>query len=64
MILIIGVVNVAGGFNVADQGAIGGLIGYLDMLNSTFKVAQEWKIKRLTFSSTGGLYIGSPGQAK
>ncbi len=40
-----------------------GLKGYFDMLDATFRVAQEWKVKRVTFSSTGGLYLGLQGTA-
>ena len=56
-----GIVNVAGGFKAEGQGAIAGLIGYLDMLNGTFQIAQEWKVNRVLFSSTVGLYFGIPG---
>ena len=31
------------------------------MLNNVFQLAQEWKVKRVTFSSTGGMYLGLPG---
>jgi UDP-glucose 4-epimerase len=31
------------------------------MLDATFRVAQEWKVKRVTFSSTGGMYLGLQG---
>jgi UDP-glucose 4-epimerase len=40
-----------------------GLRGYFDMLEATFRVAQEWKVKRVTFSSTGGMYLGLQGTA-
>lgn len=57
-----GIVNVGGGFRAAGtKGPIHGLKGYFDMLDATFRVAEEWKIKRLTFSSTGGVYFGLPG---
>ncbi len=55
-----GIVNVAGGFASGD-GPVRGLKGYFDMLDATFRVAQEWKVKRVTFSSTGGIYIGLQG---
>lgn len=55
-----GIVNVAGGF-ASGEGPLRGLQGYFDMLSATFKMAQEWKVKRVTFSSTGGMYIGIPG---
>src|SRR5467141_4321974 len=57
-----GIVNVAGGF-AHGEGPLRGLKGYFDMLNATFQVAQEWKVKRVTFSSTGGLYLGIQGTA-
>ena len=31
------------------------------MLTATFQVAVEWKVKRVTFSSTGGMYLGLQG---
>src|SRR5207244_11379653 len=40
---------------------LAGLRGYFDMLDATFQVAQEWKVKRVTFSSTGGMYLGLSG---
>src|SRR5467141_5448184 len=52
-----GIVNVGGGF-ASGEGPLRGLKGYFDMLDSTFRVAQEWKVKRVTFSSTGGMYLG------
>ncbi len=55
-----GIVNVAGGFAAGD-GPLRGLQGYFDMLSATFRVAQEWKVKRVTFSSTGGIYLGLQG---
>lgn len=55
-----GIVNVAGGF-ASGEGPLRGLRGYFDMLDATFRVAQEWKVKRVTFSSTGGMYIGLQG---
>jgi UDP-glucose 4-epimerase len=57
-----GIVNVAGGF-ASGEGPLRGLQGYFDMLSATFKVAQEWKVKRVTFSSTGGMYLGLQGTA-
>ena len=57
-----GIVNVAGGF-ASGEGPLRGLRGYFDMLNATFQVAQEWKVKRVTFSSTGGMYLGLQGTA-
>ena len=55
-----GIVNVAGGF-ASGEGPLRGLKGYFDMLDATFRVAQEWKVKRVTFSSTGGMYLGLSG---
>src|SRR5438094_2355124 len=57
-----GIVNVAGGFS-SGEGPLRGLQGYFDMLDATFQVAQEWKVKRVTFSSTGGMYLGISGTA-
>ncbi len=57
-----GIVNVAGGF-ASGEGPMRGLRGYFDMLDATFQVAQEWKVKRVTFSSTGGMYVGLSGTA-
>ncbi len=57
-----GIVNVAGGFRaLGAKGPIPGLKGYFDTLDATFQVAEEWKVKRLIFSSTGGVYLGLPG---
>lgn len=56
------IVNMAGGFASGD-GPVRGLKGYFDMLDATFRVAEEWKAKRVTFSSTGGVYIGLQGTA-
>ena len=55
-----GLVNMAGGF-ASGEGPLRGLRGYFDMLDATFRVAQEWKVKRVTFSSTGGMYLGLQG---
>lgn len=57
-----GIVNVAGGF-ASGEGPLRGLRGYFDMLDATFRVAQDWKVKRVTFSSTGGMYLGLQGTA-
>src|SRR6059036_3295217 len=57
-----GIVNVAGGF-ASGEGPLRGLQGYFNMLSATFQVAQEWKVKRVTFSSTGGMYLGLQGTA-
>src|SRR2546425_13109535 len=55
-----GIVNVGGGF-ASGEGPVRGLKGYFDMLDATFRVAQEWKVERVTFSSTGGMYLGLQG---
>src|SRR6059036_4053476 len=55
-----GIVNVAGGF-ASGEGPLRGLKGYFDMLDATFRVAHEWKVNRVTFSSTGGMYLGLSG---
>src|SRR5436853_5246950 len=54
------IVNVAGGF-ASGEGPLRGLRGYFDMLDATFRVAHDWKVKRVTFSSTGGMYLGLQG---
>jgi len=56
-----GIVNPAGGFKSADGNPLPGLKGYFDMLSSVFKVAEEWKVKRVLFSSTAGVYFGLQG---
>src|SRR3989454_4821452 len=56
-----GIVNVGGGFKA--ESPVPGLKGYFDMLAATVQVAVEWKVKRVTFSSTGGVYLGVQGQA-
>ena len=56
-----GIVNVAGGFTSGAKSPVPHLEGYFDMLVATFRVAEEWKVKRLMFSSTGGVYLGLPG---
>ena len=61
--LIDGIVNVGGGFRVGPKTPTAVLEGYFDMLTAIFKLAQEWKVKRITFSSTGGMYLGHQGTA-
>ncbi len=56
-----GIVNVAGGFTSGAKSLVPDLEGYFDMLVANFRVAEEWGIKRLMFSSTGGVYLGLPG---
>src|SRR5207253_5104172 len=55
-----GIVNVAGGF-ASGEGPLRGLSGYFDMLDAICRAAQDWKVKRVTFSSTGGMYLGLQG---
>src|SRR5260370_17273491 len=52
-----GIVNVAGGF-ASGEGPLRGLKGYFEMLDATFRAAQEWKVKRGTFSTTAGMNLG------
>jgi UDP-glucose 4-epimerase len=56
-----GIVNAAGGFTTVTKSPVPGLKGYFEMLETTFQLADEWKVKRVTMSSTGGVYIGLPG---
>lgn len=56
-----GVVNVAGGFTSGAKSAIPYLEGYFDMLVGIFRMAEEWNVKRVIMSSTGGVYLGLPG---
>ncbi len=56
-----GIVNVGGGFKPEPKGPTPGLTGYMRMLDNIFQLASEWKVKRVTFSSTGGMYLGLQG---
>ena len=56
-----GIVNAAGGFSPRTEGPISLMRGYFDMISATLKVADEWKVKRVTFSSTLGVYLGLDG---
>lgn len=57
-----GIVNVGGGFRTpGPKTPMSRLNGYLQMLDTTFKLAEQWKVKRVTFSSTGGMYLGLTG---
>ena len=57
-----GIVNVAGGFRTpGPRTPLSSLRGYFDMLEATFRLAEEWKVRRVTFSSTGGMYLGLSG---
>ena len=58
-----GIVNVGGGFRSSPETPTSRLQGYFDMLTAIFRLAQEWKVKRVTFSSTGGMYLGLQGVA-
>jgi UDP-glucose 4-epimerase len=53
------IVHVGGGYKTTPKTPISGLTGYMDTLQATFQLAQEWKVRRVTFSSTGGMYIGT-----
>ncbi|HYY92196.1 MAG TPA: NAD(P)-dependent oxidoreductase [Candidatus Dormibacteraeota bacterium] len=56
------IVNVGGGFRTpGPRTPLSGLKGYFDMLDAIFKLAEEWKVRRVTFSSTGGMYLGLSG---
>ncbi len=56
-----GIVNVGGGFASRAESPVPHLEGYFNMLVAHFRVAEEWKVNRLMFSSTGGVYLGLPG---
>jgi UDP-glucose 4-epimerase len=57
-----GIVNVGGGFRTpGPKTPMSRLNGYLQMLDATFKLAEQWKVNRVTFSSTGGMYLGLTG---
>jgi UDP-glucose 4-epimerase len=57
-----GIVNVGGGFRTpGPRTPATALKGYMNMLDATFRLAQEWKVRRVTFSSTGGMYLGLTG---
>jgi UDP-glucose 4-epimerase len=43
---------------IVDITGSGSLKAYFDKLLAIFKVAQDWKVKRVLFSSTAGVYIG------
>ena len=57
-----GIVNVGGGFRTpGEKTQMSRLNGYIQMLDATFRMAEKWKVKRVTFSSTGGMYLGLSG---
>jgi UDP-glucose 4-epimerase len=56
-----GIVNVGGGFKPEPKTPTPGLTGYMRMLDAIFQLAVEWKVRRVTFSSTGGMYLGLQG---
>src|SRR5690348_208932 len=57
-----GIVNVGRGFRApGPKTPMSRLNGYLQMLDTTFKLAEQWKVNRVTFSSTGGMYLGLTG---
>ncbi len=53
-----GIVDAMGAFTPKAKSPIPGLRTYFDMLAGIFQVAEDWKVKRLIFSSTGGVYLG------
>jgi UDP-glucose 4-epimerase len=54
-----GILNVAGGFAPSTGWPVPLIGGYFEMLSATLRVAAEWKVSRLLFSSTGGVYFGT-----
>lgn len=56
-----GIVDVAGGLTPRAKSPVPRLKGYFDMLAGIFRMAEEWNVKRLIMSSTGGVYLGMPG---
>jgi UDP-glucose 4-epimerase len=53
-----GIVDLMGVFTPAAKSPIPDLKAYFDMLVGVFQVAEDWKVNRLMFSSTGGMYFG------
>jgi len=54
-----GIVDAAGGLTPRSKSPVPRLKGYFDMLAGVFQLAEEWKVKRLMFSSTAGIYFGT-----
>jgi UDP-glucose 4-epimerase len=44
--------------SLGSGSAVTTLRSYFDMLTTVFQVAQEWKVKRVTMTSTVGVYLG------
>jgi len=60
-----GIVVAVGIFDPGAQSPIPGLRSYFDLLLSVFRAAETWKVKRVTFTSTVGVYLGlGPGPVK
>jgi UDP-glucose 4-epimerase len=57
-----GIVDVAGGLTPKAKSPIPRLKGYFDMLVGIFRMAEDWNVKRVILSSTGGVYLGTPGR--
>jgi UDP-glucose 4-epimerase len=53
-----GIVDVAGMFTPEAKSPIHDLQAYFDMLVGIFQMAEDWNVKRLIMSSTGGVYLG------
>jgi UDP-glucose 4-epimerase len=56
-----GIVDVAGGLVPQTDSPTPQLKAYFDMLVSVFQAAEEWRVKRVLMSSTGGMYFGLSG---
>lgn len=57
-----GIVDVAGGLISGTKSPVPRLKAYFDMLAGIFKVAEDWGVKRVLMSSTGGVYFGLSGR--
>ena len=55
------IVGLAGGLASTTGSPTPRLRAYFDMLASVFAVAEEWKVKRVLMSSSGGVYFGLSG---
>jgi len=56
-----GIVDVAGGLVPNTNSPTPRLRAYFDMLAAVFRVAEEWKVKRVLMSSSGAVYFGLSG---
>ena len=54
------IVDVSGAFHADARSPIPDLKAYFDRLIGVFQVAEDWKVRRVTFSSTVGMYLGLP----